>query len=203
METTWSHYGQWGAAAFFVIVYGIAIFFSPFYRKADRKPTAAYLAFVVAFAVEMHGIPMSMYLVSWLFGKSLPEGVLWGHTLVSQVGHLGMWLNVGCALLALALIIPGWRSIHKRYWSKESGQGVLVRTGVYRYIRHPQYTGFLLLTFGMLIEWATLPLLFMWPFLIWMYVGLAKREERDLLAEFGEEYAQYMDRTTRFIPFVV
>jgi protein-S-isoprenylcysteine O-methyltransferase Ste14 len=74
---------------------------------------------------------------------------------------------------------------------------------MYRWIRHPQYTGFMLLTLGMLLEWATLPLLFMWPFVVWMYVRLAKNEERDMLVEFGEEYARYMDRTTRFIPLVV
>ena len=203
METTWSHYGQWGAAFFFILVYGIAILFAPFYRKTDKKPHKAYLAFVIAFAVEMHGIPMSMYFLSWAFGKVIPEGVFWGHTLVGQVGHLGMYINIGCAILSLALIIAGWKSIHDRYWSRQAGQGELVCTGVYRYIRHPQYTGFMLLTFGMMVEWMTLPLLFMWPFIVWMYVRLAKREERDMLAEFGEAYAQYMDRTTRFLPFVV
>ena len=203
METLQGHFYQWGAVAFFILLYAIAILFLPFRRKVERKPTAAYLAFVVAFAVEMHGIPFSMYLVSWIFGKTLPEGVFWGHTLYPQVGHLGMFLNIGCALIALPLVISGWRSIHRQYWSKDSGAGQVVRTGIYRYIRHPQYTGFMLLTLGMLLEWATLPLLFMWPFIVWMYYRLAKREERDMLAEFGEEYAQYMDRTTRFIPFVV
>lgn len=75
-----------------------------------------------------------------------------------------------------------------------------MESGVYRFIRHPQYAGFMLITIGMIIEWATLPMLIMWPFIAWMYYRLAKREEREMLAEFGEEYARYMDRTKMFIP---
>jgi protein-S-isoprenylcysteine O-methyltransferase Ste14 len=78
-----------------------------------------------------------------------------------------------------------------------------VKTGVYRYIRHPQYTGFMLLTVGMILEWATLPTLIMWPFIAWLYYRLAKREEMDMIKEFGEEYVMYMNKTKRFIPFVI
>jgi protein-S-isoprenylcysteine O-methyltransferase Ste14 len=61
----------------------------------------------------------------------------------------------------------------------------------------------LLLSLGMLIEWATLPLLIMFPVMAFMYVRLAKREEKDMLKEFGEEYKRYMAGTKMFIPFVV
>jgi protein-S-isoprenylcysteine O-methyltransferase Ste14 len=52
----------------------------------------------------------------------------------------------------------------------------------------------------MLFEWATLPLLIMWPILIWLYVRLAKREEADMEAEFGAAYAEYRSRTGMFLP---
>ena len=124
------------------------------------------MAFVVAFAIEMHGIPFSMWLVSWVFGKNLPEGILWGHTFVSIIGHWGMYINIVCAIIALFLILNGWHHIYKNYWSKELTGGKLVKKGVYRYIRHPQYAGLLLLSFGMLVEWATLPLLVLFPVII-------------------------------------
>ncbi|HZK65987.1 MAG TPA: isoprenylcysteine carboxylmethyltransferase family protein [Chloroflexota bacterium] len=57
----------------------------------------------------------------------------------------------------------GWRDIYRYYWSKRGGEARLVTQGIYRYIRHPQYTGFLMITGGMLLEWATLPLLIMYP----------------------------------------
>jgi protein-S-isoprenylcysteine O-methyltransferase Ste14 len=169
----------------------------------DKKPAGTYLAFVAAFAIEMHGIPFSMYLISWIVGHNLPEGVLWGHTLFHSIGLLGMYINIACAVAALALILSGWYAIYKKYWSKETGKGTLVTSGIYRYIRHPQYTGLLLMSLGMLIEWATLPMLILYPVMIFLYVRLARREERDMLAEFGDDYRDYMKRTKRFIPFVV
>ena len=203
METTESHFLNWFGVVFLIVVYSIVLLFIPFYKKMGKKPVGTYIAFVVAFAIEMHGIPFSMYLISWVVGKSLPEGVLWGHTLFNSVGHLGMYINIGCAVIALCLIINGWYNIYKKYWSKEKGAGKLVTTGIYRYIRHPQYTGLLLLSLGMLIEWATLPLLVLFPVMVIMYVRLARREEKDMLGEFGEEYSAYKDRTKMFIPFVL
>lgn len=203
METLQSHFHQWGAVIFFTVVYGIALLFVPFYKKMNRKPATAYLAFVLAFAIEMHGIPMSMYLISWLIGRTLPNGILWGHTLFDQIGYTGMYINIACAVAALTLIGNGWYNIYHKYWSKQSGKGHVVKTGVYKYIRHPQYTGFMLLTVGMLLEWATLPMLIMWPFILWLYVRLARREERDMEKEFGEEYTMYRKQTKMFIPFVI
>lgn len=40
-------------------------------------------------------------------------------------------------------------------------------------------------------------------YLIGMYVHLAKREEKDMLIEFGDEYREYMKITKMFIPFIV
>ena len=57
-------------------------------------------------------------------------------------------------------------------------------------------------TLGMLFEWATLPLLIMWPILVWLYVRLARREEADMRAEFGAEYDDYRARTGMFLPLL-
>jgi protein-S-isoprenylcysteine O-methyltransferase Ste14 len=51
-----------------------------------------------------------------------------------------------------------------------------------------------------LCEWATIPLLIMWPVLVWLYVRLARREEADMAAEFGPAYATYRERTGMFLP---
>jgi len=203
MEDIQSHFNQWGSVVFFVLVYAVAIAFIPFYKKMDKKPATAYMAFVLAFAIEMHGIPLSMYTISALIGKQLPYGVMWGHTLFDQIGYTGMYISIILSLMALVLISNGWYHIYHKYWSADEGKGRVVKTGVYRYIRHPQYTGFLLITVGMLFNWATLPTLIAWPIMVWIYVRLAKREEKDMIEEFGEEYVMYMKKTKMFIPFVV
>ncbi len=200
METTFSHFGQWGSVVVWTILGAIFLVFTPFYKKSQRKPAGAYLAFMVAMAFEMFGIPMSMYILTWIFGARIPEGIFWGHTLFQWIGHTGMYIGTVLAIVGIVLVVLGWKEVYKRYWSKEEGKGELVTDGIYRYIRHPQYTGFMLITLGMLLDWATLPMLIMWPILAVLYHRLARREEREMEAQFGEAYRQYLRQTSMFLP---
>jgi protein-S-isoprenylcysteine O-methyltransferase Ste14 len=52
----------------------------------------------------------------------------------------------------------------------------------------------------MIFEWATLPLLIMWPILAILYYRLAKREEADMETEFGQQYDAYRLNTGMFLP---
>jgi protein-S-isoprenylcysteine O-methyltransferase Ste14 len=158
------------------------------------------MAFVIALALEMFGVPLSMYVITWILGRSLPDGILWGHTLIGQIGLWGMNIAYIFYLLGILLIVLGWKEIYKHYWSKEEGKGELVTNGIYNYIRHPQYTGFMLMTLAMIFEWATLPLLMMWPILAVIYYRLAKKEEAEMEVEFGSKYAEYRHRTGMFLP---
>ena len=54
--------------------------------------------------------------------------------------------------------------------------------------------------FGLLMQWPTLVTLFMFPILATMYALRAGREERDALAEFGDESGRYMAQTPVFFP---
>ena len=200
METTMSHFGQWTYVIIWIILGAIFLVFTPFYKKSQRKPAGVYLAFIVAMAFEMFGIPMSMYILSWVLGSKIPEGILWGHTLFPWIGHTGMYIGTTLMLIGVALVILGWNVVYKRYWRKEEGQGELVTDGIYRYIRHPQYTGFLLITLGMLFDWATLPMLIMWPIMAVLYTRLAKKEEGDMAEEFGQAYEEYSQKTGMFLP---
>ncbi len=194
------HMGNWFGFALWTVVFLLFLAFLPFYKKSQRKPAGMYAAFVVALALEMFGVPLSMYVLAGVLGKYLPDGILWGHTLVGYIGLGGMYAAMVLYLGGAALIFTGWRRIYKQYWSKDEGKGQLVTTGIYRYIRHPQYTGFLMITLGMLFEWATLPLLIMYPILVGLYVRLARREEADMRAEFGPAYDAYRARTGMFLP---
>lgn len=200
IDPVMDHMGQWWAMAIWVAVFALFLLFTPFYKKSGVKPNGAFLAFVVALALEMFGVPLSMYALSGLIGGYLPDGILWGHTLVGYIGLAGTNIAIVLYLIAAALVIAGWRAIYKEYWSKDRGEGRLVSSGIYRYIRHPQYTGFALMTLGMLLEWATLPMLVMWPILMVIYFRLARREEAEMRAEFGSAYDAYMAKTGMFLP---
>ncbi len=200
METTMGHYGQWLAVAVWIAMFGLFLLFVPFYKKSQRKSSSVYIAFVIALALEMFGVPLSLYVLTWVLGFTVPEGVLWGHTLINVIGYWGMYLGIACYLIGALLVVLGWREIYRQYWSKEESEGALVTNGIYAYIRHPQYTGFMLITLGMIFEWATIPLLVMWPILLMVYYRLARKEEEDMQKEFGDAYIEYTRRTGMFLP---
>lgn len=54
--------------------------------------------------------------------------------------------------------------------------------------------------FGFLLQWPTILTLAMFPVLVWMYVRLARQEEREALASFGKAYADYAAQVPAFIP---
>ena len=76
----------------------------------------------------------------------------------------------------------------------------LATTGPYAKIRHPQYDAFVLIMFGFLLQWPTILTLLMFPVLVWMYVRLARSEERDTEAGFGKQWREYAAHTPRFMP---
>lgn len=54
--------------------------------------------------------------------------------------------------------------------------------------------------FGFLLQWPTLVTPIMFPILVFMYVRLARMEEREAIAEFGEKYVRYASKTPAFFP---
>ncbi len=98
------------------------------------------------------------------------------------------------------------------YFQRHKNSG-LVTTGPYRFIRHPQYTGFLLITLGLtafcywwlsntfgmgwLSKEATVTL---WFIQLGIYVGLALLEESHLTKKYGDQYSKYKKETSFIIP---
>ena len=91
-------------------------------------------------------------------------------------------------IIGIWLVMTGWERVYK-------SQGKLLTEGVYKYVRHPQYTGIFIVIVGFVIQWPTLTTLILWPFVVAMYVRLAKQEEQDVLQEFPQEYRESMQRT--------
>jgi protein-S-isoprenylcysteine O-methyltransferase Ste14 len=76
----------------------------------------------------------------------------------------------------------------------------LATTGPYAGVRHPQYVGFIVIMMGFLLQWPTLVTLVMFPILVVTYVRLVHREEREVVAEFGDTWRAYATSTPRWIP---
>ncbi len=154
----------------------------------------------------MYGFPLTIYVLSSIFGLSLSFGHAEGHllgVLIARTGLMSMesaWAFVMVTssvviFLGFFLMSKGWGRIH-------ASAGELVTDGIYRYVRHPQYLGLIVVTVGLLIQWPTLLTLFMWPVLIIMYYRLAKREEKEAALAFGERYEEYKRRTPMLFPLI-
>jgi protein-S-isoprenylcysteine O-methyltransferase Ste14 len=79
-------------------------------------------------------------------------------------------------------------------------RGEMAVSGPYAHVRHPQYAGFIAIMAGFLLQWPTLLTLAMFPVLVYMYLRLARREEREAVFLFGDEYRRYMASVPAFVP---
>ena len=200
-------YGLWplvfiNAAVFIVFAFS---FIKP--RTArDWRSFGAFSAFLVALFTEMYGFPLTIYLLSGWLASSFPGLDLLshnsGHLLQTLLGwkgdpHFSPIHLVSDLFIAGGFILIG-AAWHVLYKAQRAHQ--LALTGPYAYLRHPQYVGFVAIMLGFLIQWPTIITLVMLPILVTMYVRLARREEREALAEFGEAYASYAAATPAFVP---
>lgn len=77
--------------------------------------------------------------------------------------------------------------------------GALVSSGFYKYVRHPIYSGLMLLGLGLVFSNGPLPQLAIWLALVVVLNRKARFEEHFLLERYAN-YAEYAAKTPRFIP---
>lgn len=197
-------YGLWPAVFFNIVVFGLFAYtaFKPATRR-DWRTFGAFTAFMVALFSEMFGFPLTIYILTSLLGKKYPvldpfthlNGHLWvafagGSPVLFSILHPLSNVFIFAGLIIIAI---GWKWVH---WSN----GRLVTDGLYRFVRHPQYSGFIVTVAGFLIQWPTIITVIMAPVLVIMYTKLAKKEEKVMLDQFGEDYIKYMKEVPAFIP---
>jgi protein-S-isoprenylcysteine O-methyltransferase Ste14 len=113
------------------------------------------------------------------------------------IGLLLYTAGLGIAVSARLELGRNWSDIEAAHLQRDHA---VVASGLYRYIRHPIYTGDLLLLAG--LELALNSWLVLGVALIAAVVSQkAAREEKDLVGGIPD-YAAYCRRTKRFIPFV-
>ena len=202
-----SAYGLWTLVVLNSLVFIIFAFsFAKPQSKRDWRSLGMYSGFIVALFTEMYGFPLTLYLLSGWLGERFPEVNFLSH----DAGHL-------------LEVMFGWRAnphfgpfhivsnllIFGGFWMLHSAWQVLYRAqqehrlavdGPYARMRHPQYVAFVVIMLGFLFQWPTLITLAMFPVLVCMYARLARQEERDSLAAFGDAYRDYLARTPAVIP---
>jgi protein-S-isoprenylcysteine O-methyltransferase Ste14 len=200
-------YGLWliaitNAAVFIIFAFS----FTHPNTGRDWRSFGAFCAFLVARFTEMYGFPLTIYLLSGWLSSRYPgidllahnEGHLWT-TLLGWQGdphlspfHLLSYLLIGSGFFLLS---SAWDVLYTAQRTH-----AMATTGPYAYVRHPQYIGFILIMLGFLVQWPTVITLLMFPILVTMYVRLARREEKDSIARYGEQYVDYTTHTPAFFP---
>jgi len=200
-------YGLWSLVIVnsVVFIFFAYTFFKP-QTPRDWRSFSAFSAFLVALFAEMYGFPLTIYFLSGWLQSRFPN-IDWfshdaGHLLEMMFGwkanphagpfHILSFVFIGGGFI---LISAGWKVLYEA-----QRRHALATAVIYSYVRHPQYIGFILVMFGFLLQWPTLLTLAMFPVLVFMYVRLARTEERETRAEFGAEYERYMRAVPGFIP---
>jgi protein-S-isoprenylcysteine O-methyltransferase Ste14 len=207
MEESISAYGLWSLVIINSAVFIIFAFsFTKPKTKRDWRSFGAFSAFIVALFAEMYGVPLTIYFLSgWLANRYPgldPFGHDAGHLWYTILGLKGNPHTNPIHLISNLLVLSGFfllASAWKVLFSAHQHHS-LATTGPYAKIRHPQYAAFMLIMFGFLLMWPTLVTLAMFPVLVWMYVRLARSEEAEALAGFGEAYERYKRATPAFFP---
>ena len=145
-----------------------------------------------------------LLILAWaLFAVVAPPGLLQERVLPAN----DWTLSTGLAFTALGLGFAVWARVHLgRNWSSRPTIRVghtLVRTGPYRFVRNPIYTGLLIGFTGTAIVIGAF-----WAFVLILFLTAAflmriREEEKLLLGEFGEEYEKYRREVRALIPYLL
>jgi protein-S-isoprenylcysteine O-methyltransferase Ste14 len=147
-----------------------------------------------------HVVPL--ILGFWLlFGKSVTG---WNFLEIELLPEIPLLLWSGLVLTAVGVALAIWARVTLgANWSggvtlKKDHE--LIHTGLYRWIRHPIYTGMLAAFFGTAMVICRmrgfLGFLILWA----AFYGKARREERFLLEEFGDGFREHTKHTGMFLP---
>ena len=199
-------YGLWP-----LVILNTALFMlfavSFYHPKTERdwRVMGGFSAFLVALFTEMYGVPLTVYLLGGWLGSRFPllddthaGGHLWndliGWTADPHVSpfHLASYVFIGGGFWLIAV---AWGVLHEAARNDQ-----LATTGAYAWVRHPQYDGLLLVMIGFLLQWPTIPTVLMFPVLVFVYTRLARSEEREVAARFGEQWREYAERMPAFVP---
>jgi len=114
----------------------------------------------------------------------------------------------GIFLMLLGVLVRQWAiAVLGRFFSltvRVATDHRVVTRGPYRLVRHPSYTGVLITFIGLGLAVQSLGGLLVLLGVFSLSYGYRIRvEEKTLLSELGPDYASYMRRTKRLVPFII
>lgn len=154
----------------------------------DRERFARRVMYELPLLLSFFAAPFER---TYIYGGDAPR---WLCALGLLIELIGLWLALG-ARIQLGFFSP--------VPTGEASDGGLVQGGLYHFIRHPIYAGEFIVLFAWPFEYGA-PITLVVAAIIGIVVmrRRIRDEEATLLAQFGDDYARYMQVTDRVIPNV-
>lgn len=164
------------------------------------KPTQEVKPGIGKFRWVIIGIAVVLILLR-SFGVPLP------FLSISLLPHSPLISVTSVVLVLIGLLIAIMaRSTLAGNWSKdiELKQGhELVTTGLYSYVRHPIYTGVLLMGIGSVLFVGTIGVLLLFLWMLFYFWYKLTQEEKLLSEHFPKTYPRYKKRVKALIPYIL
>jgi protein-S-isoprenylcysteine O-methyltransferase Ste14 len=167
-------------ALYFIIALEVLIMISPF--------AGLFYSVFNPFLIETAKYPATR----WLSAFYMP------HMVLSQDLFLQFVRVMGSVMLVLGAVIFLVCAV-QIYTAKLMKKGAVL-SGLYSFIRHPQYLALGMAGLGLAILWPRFLTIVLWLLMIFVYYALAQDEERRMLRAHKETYDSYMNKTGMFLP---
>jgi len=161
-------------------------------EKLDRRQEGLF----ILVTLRLGGLATMAGFIAYLIG---PDCMAWAAV---PLPDWLRWTGVGIGFIAGSLIIWTLRNLGKNLTDTvvTRKEHTLVTSGPYRWIRHPFYLSAALAVLGNSFAAANWFLLLTGCVLVVLLMIRARKEEKNLIARFGDDYRHYMQRTGRFVP---
>ena len=161
-------------------------------EKLDRRQEGWF----ILITLRLLGVCGMLGLLAFLFR---PQWIEWAAVPLPLTLR---WSGVGLAMVTGLLYFWTFRSLGKNLTDTvvTRKDHTLVTTGPYRWIRHPFYVAGMLLVLGTSLISANAFIFVTGSAALCLLVIRTRKEEQNLIARFGDNYRNYMQRTGRFFP---